>query len=53
MNIKMTINSQLSKTESKTQTKQTEKKQIHKYGNYWRVISWEGKGRKGGKRYRD
>ena len=34
MSIKMTINSQLSTTESKKQSKQAEQKQNHKYGDH-------------------
>ena len=57
MNSKMTTNSQLSTTESKTnkQSKQSTRTgtESQKWEITWRVISWEGEGREWGKRYRD
>ena len=44
MNIKVVTNSQLSTIESKSQTKQTEQKQNHKYGDHLEGYQWKGKG---------
>ena len=54
MNIRA-INSQLSTIESEKQTKQNKnnKNRTMDMDIIWRVISWEGKGGKWGKRYRD
>ena len=44
MNIKMSINSQLSIIESKKKplSKQAEQKQNHSYGDHWDGGQWEG-----------
>ena len=50
MNIKMSINSQLSTSESKKQTKQTEQEQNHRCGDH--LVCYQlgrGRGRKGEK----
>ena len=50
MNIKMAINSHLSKIESKKQTKKTNRNRIIDMKIIWSVTSWEGKaGRMGEK----
>ena len=53
MSIKMTINSQLSTTESKKQSKQAEQKQNHKYGDNLKGYQLGGESEEWGTRCRD
>ena len=53
MNIKMAITSQLSKTESKKQSKQEPRNRIVDMELIWKVTNWEWEGGECKKRCRD